>query len=234
MNGIHTTGVTWVNVKQKPKVMFFADWLMPMGFVPNTLVQFLPEPNGMSFTLHENITKYSELAQKTREQGGTLININLYRHKPYACLSISGTVLQKIGLAYGDTMLIRYEYGFIRMRKLPADVKIVTARIGGQWLEGLGFVPDSVLTVDSSHSLVTCKLEENGQARTHELVKYARKNKLNLLQVRAQEDNSNYPQFVIPPSRFEKAGLTPDDFFLATYDYGLIKIHPIDFEELGF
>jgi len=205
-----------------------------MGFVPDALVQFLPEPNGMTFTLCDNVPKYSELLQQTREKGGVLLNINLLQHRPQAFLGISGTVLQKIGLSFGDTLLIRYEFGFVRMRKIPMDIKIVTSRLFGKWLAGLGFVPGSVLTVDSSPGLITCQLHENGQARTHELVNYARKNKLNLIQVTAQKDNNDYPQFVIPLSRFEKAGLANDENFLATYDYGLIKLHPVDLHLFDF
>jgi len=205
-----------------------------MGFVPDALVQFLPEPNGMTFTLCDSFPKYSELAQQTREKGGVLLNINLYRHRPQAFLGISGVVLQNIGLTFGDTLLVRYEYGFIRMRKLPADLKIVTFRLFGHWLAELGFVPDSVLTVGSSPCLITCQLHENGRTRTNELVTYARKNKLNLIQVTAQKDNNDYPQFSIPLSRFEKAGLDSDDLFLATYDYGLIKLHPVDLDLFDF
>jgi len=234
-NGIHTTTVTTAKpTLLTPKIALFAEWLIPMGFLPDTLVQSLPEPNGMSFTLYENVPKYSELSRKTREQGGILSNINFCKSRSKSYLCISGAVLQKIGLAFGDTMLIRYEYGFFRMRKLPADVKIVTKRIVGHWLEELGFVTNSILTVDSSPGLITCKLEENGHARVHQLVKYARKNKLNLLQVTAQKDNNYAPHFVIPISRFEKAGFTPEDSFFATYDHGIIKIHPIDFDALGF
>ena len=131
-------------------------------------------------------------------------------------------------------LLMRYEFGFIRARKLPADIKIVSARLFGQWLEELGFVPDTVLTVDSAQGVITCQLQENGRERVSALVKHARKNKLNLLQVTPQRDNSDYPQFEIPPSRFEKAGFAPDDSFLATYEYGRITLNPIDFEALGF
>jgi hypothetical protein len=235
MNGIHTTTVTCVNGKERPKIALFAEWLIPMGFVPNALVQFLPEPNGVSVTLCENVSKYSELAQETHEKGGVLINIRFCKNRSKAYFSISGSFLKNIGLVYGDILMIRYEYGFIRMRKIPANVKkIVTARLVGHWLEELGFVPNSVLTVDSSPGSVTCQLHENGQERTHELYKYARKNKLNLLQVTAQRDNNDAPHFVIPLSRFEKAGLTPGDSFFATYDYGIINILPIDFGALGF
>ena len=235
MNGIHT--VTLATSKPDsltPKMILFADWLIPMGFVPDSLVQFLPEENGMSFTLCENIPKYSALAQATRAQGGTFAKIHLYKYRINASLGISGTILQKIGLACGDTMLVRYEFGFIQMRKLPGNTRVVTARLFGHWLEDLGFSAGESLTVDSSPNLITCQLHENGLARTHELVKFARQNKLNLLQVAAQKDNNDAPNFTIPIPRLEKAGFSPSDSFLATCEHGSIILQPINFEALGF
>ena len=233
MNGIHLAKVT--RIGNRPRVSFFADWLAPMGFVPDTLAQFIPEPNGFSLTLCESVTSYSELVQRTREKNGSLIHVNLYDHREHPNICISGVSLRNIGLAYADMLLIKYEPGFIRLRKLPHNnSRVVTARIFGQWLAELGFAPDTVLTVDSSPGVITCKLQENGQARASELVKYARKNKLNLLQVTAQADNSGFPQFEIPTSRFEKAGLAPDDSFLASGEFGRITLARLDFEVLGF
>lgn len=236
MNGIYLTKVSRLAVSPpKPSINFFAGWLTHMGFVPDSLFQLIPEPNGLSLTLCENIPKYSELARVTRENGGELLHVNLYKHKKEPNIHFSGAVLGRIGFSYDDILLVRYEYGFIRMRKLPQkNSRIVTARLFGQWLEEWGFVPESVITVDSADGLITCRLQENGRERTHELVKYARKNKLNLLQVTAQKDNSDFPRFEIPSSRFEKAGLNPDGFFLATGEYGRITLQQLDFDALGF
>ena len=236
MNGLHLTKMTSGGYgDDRPRLALFAEWFIPMGFVPDTLVQFLPEPGGMSFTLCENVPKYSELARTTREKGGSLIHVNMYSHRGYPCLSTGGHVFKRVGLACGDMMLIRYEYGFIKARKLPHGTgEIVTARLFGKWLEGLGFVPNAVLTADSVPGLITCRLQENGLERTHELVKYARVNKFNLIQVQSDRDNNGFPEFVIPPSRLEKAGFPLDDAFVATCEYGLINISRIDFEALGF
>jgi len=233
MRGIHLTKVT--RMSDRPRVSFFAEWLIPMGFVPDTLAQFMPEENGFSLTLCENVPKYSELVQRTREKGGSLIHVNLFNHREHPNVCISGVALQNIGLAYADMLLIRYEYGFMQVRKLPHNnSRVVTSRVFGQWLAELGFAPEAVLTVASEPNLITCTLQENGQARTHELVKYARDNKLNLLQVSSDRDNNGFPQFEIPPSRFEKAGLHPADSLLATGEYGRITLRKLDFEALGF
>jgi len=175
-----------------------------------------------------------KLAKATREKGGTFVHAKLFRHREYPSISLVGAALKKTGLVYGDLMLMRYEYGFIRMRKVPANTSIVTSRLCGDWLNCLGFSPHSVMLVGSSRGLVDCKLQANGQERTHELVAFARRHKLNLLQVTPQKDNDNHPQFEIPLSRLEKAGLTANDSFFATYEYGRITLRQIDFDALGF
>ena len=222
----------------KPKISFYAEWLKPMGFVPDALVQFLPEENGCVFVLcNENISSYSELYQYTTAKGGTLINARLYSkfHKDHPCLGVSGKCLSRAGINFGDNLIAQYEYGRIRMRKLPSgNVKLVTHRIFGSWLNDFGFIPEAVLTVASNPGVITCTLQENGVERTHKLVKYAWKNKLNLTQVQTMRDNNHLPIFEIQPSRMEKAGFASTDLLLASCKYGLIQIRKLDFKALGF
>lgn len=235
MNNFFLTTITRARVDtSKPKITFFAPWMRPMGFVPGALVQFLPEQYGGTFTLCENIPKYSELARITKEKGGTFIHANFYRHRIHPSLSLAGKVLEQTGLAFGDALLLRYEPGFIRARRLPWDVRVVTSAIFGNWLTTIGFIPDSALTVESAPGLITCTLQENGRGRTAELVKYARQNRVSLVQVIAQRDNNHYPRFQIPPGCMEKAGFTQDSAMLATYEHGLIQLHKLDLVALGF
>jgi len=231
-NGIYLTKVIQNGKTKRPQIKLRTEWLIPMGFVPFSLVQCLPEPNGLSLTPYENIPKYSALVQETRDKGGLLIHSNIYKRNTSVLLTVSGEILENIGLKENDSMLIRYEYGFIRMRKLPAGIEtIVTSRIFGQWLEEFGFVRDAVLTVDSVHGSINCTLQENGVQRTHELVKYAREHKAALLQIQIYDRK---PQFEIPPAHLSKAGFDPNDAFLACCEYGKIILLPINFNDLGF
>jgi len=235
--GIHLTNVTRSNCdSNKPKILFFAEWTKRMGFVTNALIQLLPEKDGVDFILrNENIPSYSELLRDTREKGGTPIHTTKFMHRDYPCICVSGAPLRNTGLKYGDNLIALYQYGLIRMRKLPEDgTRVVNARIFGKWLEVLGFMPGEVLTVDSEPGLITCTLQENGQERAAELVKYAREKRLNLLQVRSMQDNNNAPAFEIPPSRLGKAGFLPDEVFQAVCDHGRIKLQRLDFVGLGF
>jgi hypothetical protein len=98
-----------------------------------------------------------------------------------------------------------------------------------------GFLPDEVLTMAAEPGLITCKLQENGRERTAELVKFARENKLKLLQVQKTKLKNELGQyFDIPQSSLEKAGFAQDNTLLAVYEQGLIKLQKPNFIELGF
>ena len=249
MHGIHLSHVTRTNrATNYPRLIFTADWLDEMGFVSGALVQYLPdlpEKHGLTFVLcNDNIHKYSELSHATKEKGGTLIQV--YQHRDTLQLCISGTALDSVGLKYGDALIARYEYGLIRIRKLPGSaVTLVTSHVLGTWLTELGFTRDAVLTIAAEPGLITCTLQENDlesiKTRTTELVKYARQNKLNLIQVqktkykkRISRGESVYHFFDIPQSCLEKAGFSPNEMLLAFYEPGLIKLQKPDFVALGF
>jgi len=248
MNGIDITCITRINrTDNRPRLTFCAEWLADTGFVSGALVRFIPESDGMSFTLcDENIKKYSELDRQTKEKGGMLMQAYEYRNGLQLC--VSGSRLDETGLVYGDKLLVRYEYGFIKMRKISGgDVKLTSSRVIGKRLAEIGFVPDAVLTVASAPGLITCTLHENGLERAAELVKYARENRLKLIQVQKAKYNHKNKHFLkhgekyglmqwfdIPPSCLEKAGFTAGDVLLAFYEYGTITLQKPDFAELGF
>ena len=237
MNGVDITSIIRINKKNNnsPRLICCAKWLGNMGFVSGALVQFIPQPGGMTFTLcNENIQNYSELDRHTKANGGTLMQVYL---QPYGLqLCISGSRLDATGLAWLDKLLVLYEPGLVRMRKLPhVAVELTTPHVIGKWLAESGFVPDAVLAVDTQPGLITCTLQENGIERTAELVKYARANKLTLLQVHKRKHKHGvYQWFDIPPHCLAKAGVAPDETLLATYEYGIIKLQKLDFAALGF
>lgn len=219
-------------------ILFYSEWAKPMGFVANSLVQFVPEDGGAQFRLcNENIPSYSALFEQTAELGGVLVHAKMFDHKDYPCLAVSGKVMESTGLAIGDNLIARFEYGLVHLRKIPpGQVKVITAgRVSGQWLLEYGFTPDEVLTIDAQPGCITCQLEPNGVERTIELVKFARANALHLIQVRRVKDSKVIiPLIEIQPSRFAKAGFASDDALLATYEHGHITLKKIDFAALGF
>ena len=236
MKNLYLTTVTLR--KNALSILFYTELAQPMGFVPNALVQFLPEDSGAKFRLcNENIASYSRLFEDTTAQGGVLVHAKMFKHRDYPCLGVSGEVVCHTGLKHGDNLLARFEYGLIHMRKLPpGQLKVVTSRLFGKWLVELGFEHESVVLVDSVPGLITCQLQENGMERAAELVKHAYANGLNLIQVQRIPDSRQVvmSQFEIPPSRFIKAGFAPDDVCIASYEYGCIQLRKLDFAALGF
>jgi hypothetical protein len=238
MSGIHPACVSRTSVRSNsPRVVFSASWLAGMGFIPDALVQYFPEDGGLSFVLcNENIPLYSELFRDMKQKGGTLLQVYYCRQRDNLQLCISGSQLDRTGLAFGDKLIAKYEYGYIRMRKLlDNNTKIVTPHLVGKWLSGLGFSANEVFTVAAEPGLITCTLHENGLERTAELVKLARANQLKLLQVQHVQYKHDDLTFIdIPSDCIKKAGFALDDTFIANYEYGLIKLQKPDFVGLGF
>ena len=99
-------------------------WLPNMGFTPGALVQVLPEAEGLFFVLcDENIRKYSELLQATEEKKGTLITVDSCRTG--IRMEIDGYCIRNAGLDVGDQLIVQYEYGLIRVRKLSDQLKSI-------------------------------------------------------------------------------------------------------------
>jgi len=223
------------------------EWLYEAGFTPRAAVKLLPEPGGIAFALCSEVLlrKTGTLcrpgssgftaeptpdAKKRRRDDDGFAEVRLYRNSPALC--VTGKILERSHLAFGDTLLALYEYGYIRLRKVPSGAaKVVLSHLCGKWLIALGFTIGACFTLDAQPGLITCQLQENAVARTLELVKFARKNKLKLLQV---ENIKRVPHIFVPPSCLDKAEFTQNDALLAAYDYGHISLRKLDFRALGF
>ena len=107
-----------------PVVVLCPAWLPDMGFTPGALVQVLSEAEGLFFVLcDENIRKYSELLQATEEKNGTLITVDSCRTG--IRMEIDGYCIRNAGLDVGDQLIVQYEYGLIRVRKLSDQLKSI-------------------------------------------------------------------------------------------------------------
>ena len=114
-------------------------WLRDMGFIPGALVQVLPEAGGLFFILcDENIRKYSELLQATEEKKGELITVD-YCSRSGVRMEIDAHCIQNAGLDAGDLLLVQYEYGFIRVNKMPERLKYIEPFVSKQDFEELDF-----------------------------------------------------------------------------------------------
>ena len=223
-----------------PRVTLCGGWLADSGFVPGALTQFTPERKGLAFRLFdENINSYSSLFNETREAGGTLIRVSKSTDRG-PVLSSYNSLIRNTGLFFGDSLIARYEYGFIRVRKLPCRTKFIpvqifkdSVRLHGNWLGGTGFVPGMYVTAASEiPETLTLRFWDGGPGLFRNLAQYARKYNISILRVNAGPGYVRYLD--IPCSRFEIAGLCPDTGFLAWYKYGIIKLRKPNWKELGF
>jgi hypothetical protein len=239
--------------KRRPRIHLYAPAIADMGFKPEALVQVLPEEDGMVFTLcNENIGKYSALLNDTREKGGKLIQVYLAKSPTHygPAISTTGKYIRTAGLDMGDTFVVRYSYGLIRIRKLPdianarfmlatairkkrTDEPIPKVRLYGEWLSDIGFTIDALATATAEPGAITFKLQDNNIESYSALVKYARRNKAKLIQARA-DGRGNYPTIEMTGAIVVKAGFTQEDVFVARYEYGTINLQKLDFKRLGF
>ena len=238
----------------RPRIRLSASWLLDMGFTPGALVQALPEPNGIVFTLcDENIGRYSELARSTDEKNGKLLQVitGCNKSHPSPAIVTTGQYILYGGLSIGDHLIVRCTHGLIRMRKfsdIAGNAKTISVvsrkdkhtggripkvRISGEWMAEAGFTPLALVTAESKPGSITLALRDQEIEKYSELVKYTRANKLKLLQVR-QEARGPVPYIEMAGSCVEKAGFATDDVLMVHYEYGLIKLQKLDFEQLGF
>jgi len=229
--------VNTTSKENRARLYFKGDWLAPMGFLPDALVQALPEPGGMVIRLcDENIPKYSALVQETAAKGGKLI---FGTCEQGTSLVTSGDYIYNGGLALGDSCVALYDYGLIRVRKLPPQTKIILAKrkqpksrmICGNWLLDIGFIPEALIAVSAEPGKITLSLQNNRIDSYAALVKHARIHKMRLIQVMSKTD---LICIAIPDISLKKAGLAIDEPYYAQYDHGLITLSRPDFQALGF
>ena len=238
---------------RRPGIYFYAEWLPDMGFIPGALVQALPEPGEIVFNLcDENIRRYSELDAQTRAKGGKLIQVfsSSEKYKQIPTLFAGGQFVHAAGLTFGDSLIAKYTYGHIRVRKLPGRSKVIymtdmknqytgkpipKVRLTGEWLPMFGFVPDSLVTVLSEPGIITFALWDEGIEKYRDLVRYAQQNKMKIIQVREHPGRGKlYPYIMTTGSCVEKAGFARGDALIASCEQGIIKLQKLNIVELGF
>jgi hypothetical protein len=227
-----------------------------MGFIPGSLVQSLPEEDGgMSFILSNgNIPNYSELDSATKKLGGKLLQVYpVSRSTDCAALEVTGKgIIHNAGLDYGDTLVVRYDYGFIKARKVPPDERVIfmarlkkphtghtypKLKLFGNWLLDLGFTPGTFVSAFSEPGLITFKVPNGNSENYHDSARIARKNKarvINVYNVQHTDKERSYPNIIVTGSFISRAGFALDDTLIARCERGIIKLRKLDFEQLGF
>ena len=242
----------------RPRLCFQGDWLVEMGFVGGALVQALPEPDGIVFNLcNENIRSYSDLSNATQALGGGLIQVYVADAKDYKGVTFvtSGQYIHSAGLAMGDALIAKYDYGVIRVRKIDPrklgceNVKVITTtyikkkytkdlipkvRLCGYWLGDIGFEIGTIATAESAPGVMTFTLQKDiGEYSAFQ--KYVRGNKMKIIQVYKEPHSRTtpIPSIGITGSCVDRAGFEIGDTLAAAYENGVIKLQKLDFDKLG-
>jgi hypothetical protein len=246
------------NAGIRPKVSFSGNWLSDMGFETDALVMATPQPGGLTFTLcDEQITRYSDLVRQTREKNGKLLQVIhvTYKGIRYPAVATYGAYLLSGGLSIGDTVIARYAPGIIRMKQLDQNAygenaqfatvgsikekrsacHMAKVRLTGPCLSAAGFEKDTLVLARPEQGKLTLTLQDEGIKRYSDLVKFARKHKLKLLQVAAVSNRGKpVPHIGLTGSVLSAAGLEMDDLFVITARPESLTLEKIAFTALGF
>jgi len=232
----------------RPRIQICGDWLSEMGFVNGALIQSLPKPDGFVFNLCNENINYSELFHTTKEQGGTLIRVFIAEERgryKMPCLVTTGKHIYKGGLQLGDALIAKCDYGCIRVRKVTGNVRLINVAKGqkertrercpmvfllGDWLNDIGFTPDTLVTVKPEPGCITFTAYDKAIIYS-DVVKIARQNKMKLMQVSTKDGK---PFISSVNSFIEKSGFNVGDIFVADYEYGTIKLQKFDPQRFGF
>ena len=231
-----------------PRMRIVGDWLNAIGFCKGALIQSLPIPDGLVFTLCDENTNYSELYNATKEQGGTLIRVRvmleLGRYQAPA-FATTGVHLLKGGLEINDTLLAKCEYGRITMRKVSGNVHLTMvartkdhrtqepvpmAHLGGAWLTDVGFTPDTLISITSEQGCITLTAYDEAIVYS-DVVMLSRAKKMRLKQVYEKDGN---PLITITGLCIRNAGFELGDIFAAELEYGIVKLKKLDPSKFDF
>ena len=225
--------VLCVSSTKKPpirhKIKICSPWLAELGFIPGTAVFASPEQDGFTLSL-----------QSYSNGNGKFIHVGLEKtDKPALSLNFANN-FATTGLTGGDFLAAGYQYGLITARKIPDAQKCYIVgsrshcpflRLYGDWLSDLGFLFDSIVTAAISRDLIILRLWDDPAATYDDIVKFARLNKLQVLQTRK---NQLITFIDLDSHILDRAGLESGDICGICHKHGAITLFKPDLQKLGF
>ena len=234
-------GILRVSAIYKPqyrtRIHIRSPWIDSMGFVPGTLVRVVSRQDGFTLAIH------NESSAMEKVEGSKFIRVGLEKKKLKPCCQMGVYLTREFsveGLVAGDFLAAGYDYGIIEARKLPSAREYVVIasknysaylRLNGDWLSDIGFIPDSVVTVSLTQGSITLKVWNDSTMAYSELVKLARQNKYQIIQVRK---NQHITRLDLTGHLLNSAGFNEGDISGIHYDYGMIRLFQPDLQRIGF
>ena len=233
-------GILRVTAIHKPvyrtRIGVHSPWLPGMGFVQGALVRAVPHQDGLTLTVQDK-------SSPVVKESGKYINVCLENKKPGPACYLTVYLTQNFcipGLSAGDFLAAGFDYGIIKAKKLPVADKYVVVcsqnynaflRLSGGWLSGIGFIPDTIVTVSLTRGCITLNVLKDGAADYSEIVKFARKHKYQVIQVRK---NQHITVLDISGYLLNSVGFGEGDISGIIHEYGTIRLFKPDLQQLGF
>jgi hypothetical protein len=248
---INTQLFTVAKAGNLTQIALQCEWLPRMGFVPGSLIKVIPDEDGINFILcDENIARYSALLQQTEECGGKLVVVGkiIKGETIYSAVQlVLGRKIKTSEWIYGNPLVAIYEYGIIRVRKLPVaryhtigsaydnrvDKTFTSLRLQADWLNDFGFTPNAIATAIAEQGRINIKLWNDGAEKYNELVKYARANGGKLFQLGTISQHIKTPSIIITGAFIDNAGFAVNDIFSVEASYGSLQLQKLSLVGYG-
>ena len=226
------------------KVAIRGSWLENLGFNHKTPVIATPQPSGFTLRVADanavNATGANVVNATTdTSSSGKLIYVWMEDGRPALHVNFAG-IFAANGLAVGDFLAVRYEYGLIEARKLPPAQKYYVVgthnhgaflRLYGNWLDDAGVMLDGgVVTVAVATTCITLRVWDEPGLDYADIVKFARRLKYQLVQAQKNQDVT----FIdLDGYLLNRAGFDSGDICGVRYVRGIITLFKPDLQKLG-
>lgn len=248
--GTHLNGKT-------NKVALTGNWLLDIGFTIGLPVKVMPVTNGMDFILIcDDISIYTKGYLNICDEVATsspnaklihVVQISYKKRDSYPAVMTTGNFIDRCGLSFGDTCVVKYSYGKIQVRKVDLNkfgfsdnehtricsfnsslkpYEKIEIRLSEKWLSSYGFENEVFILATAESGSITFELKSGNIESYKEMVKMARAKRLTLIQVK--KGGKGNPYIAIPHTLLKKAEIFIDDIFTVQSTYGHIKLYKLD------
>lgn len=216
---LHATATKVTPVRTKINIR--THLLAKFGFVYGVAVYAVPQKDGFTLTLWKENSE--------TQPGGKMLRVGLDGHKLSLMVNLAKN-FATTGIIAGDFLIAKFSCGIIEARKLPTAQKYYFVksrnlapylRLCGKWLCDSGFLPHSTATVSVTDGCITFRAWGDMTENYSDFVKFARKNKCQIIQPR-----KNYYITIMDISGYilSRAGFGAGDILGVCYEPGIINL----------
>ena len=250
---LHTMIVT--SDKSKPRIRLPQKLLEDAGFELDTIVTLAMHDDILTIKAEgKGLDVYERLVSDIRKNGHQLETVSYDRSVKGFHLLMTGDFLLSNGFKTGDIILIGYEKGIIKIKRLchtqlgfeditdmknkiftvhtvtSRKKKIPTLELKARWLENMGFEIGNSITVSHVFDVFNedmLLLEADGAQKTTSDKTYLRSIKL-------RASSEKLPRFQLMGHFLKEDGFNLGDKVIVRYGQGFMMIKTLDLDKFGF